>query len=105
MTKVSFPEITWVNKGERDGDDRRWKGEAEGYEFDVRYHWGGNMKGLWTAIVNHGAIQTGGGPHGYTFPDAETAKRAAEQEMKDRITAKVEAALATLGKYTNLFVS
>ena len=99
-----YPEIEWINQGELDGDDKRWKGAAEGFEFDIRYQWGGKGKedwqGHWTCIVNHGAIQTGHGPHGYLYDSAEEAMQAAETEMKRRIDERVKSALTTLMKYT-----
>jgi len=99
---VWYPNVTWVDQGEIDGDDRRWKGTATGFEIDLRYQWGGKWKGHWTVIVNHGAIQTGHGEHGYLFDSVEEAKEAAETEIKRRVSEKVKSALAVLDTYTDV---
>lgn len=93
---IRYPEITWIDQDPQ----RRWKGSALGYEFDVRYQAGGKWQGYWTAIVNHGAIQTGSGEFGYLFPSAEAAKTAAETEMKLRIDRRVDEAQKVLASYT-----
>lgn len=94
-----YPEITWVNQGEIDGDDNRWKGTAKGYEMDVRFQWSGEWKGYWTAILNCIAIQTGSGEHGYLFDTAEAAKEALEIAMHDRIDSRVKEARAVIDTY------
>ena len=98
--RTVYPKISWVNQGEIQGNDRLWKGEALGFEFRVGYQWSGDWKGHWTCIVNHGAIQTGHGPHNYLYDTAEEAMAAAEVEMHQRVDAKIEAALDVLRKYT-----
>lgn len=99
--KTIYPKITWVNQGELDGDDKRWKGTALGYEMDLRYQWGGKWQGYWTAILNHGAIQTGSGEHGYLFGTVEEAKAAIEAEMRRRIDEKIVGAREVLARYTD----
>lgn len=103
---IVYPEIIWENVGEGRGDDWRWKGSAKvddfEFEFDLRYQWGGAWKGHWTVIVNHGAIQTGHGPHGYLFNSSEESKVAAETEMKRRIDNRVADAIETLAAFTTM---
>lgn len=100
--EIMYPAIEWVNQGEIDGNDRRWKGVAVGFEFDIRYQWSGDWKGSWTVIVNHGAIQTGHGPHGYLFDSAEEGMQAAYTEMKRRIDLRVRDAGEVMKKYVRL---
>ena len=92
---IRYPDITW---GDCPDHDKRYKGTAKGFEFDVPYHWSGEHKGTWSAIVNH--IPIGTGEFGDNFPDADAAKTAAEAEMKRQIDGKVAAAQKILDRYT-----
>lgn len=95
--KTVYPEILWKNT-----QPNTWVGSAEGYDIRVSLHLGGLHAGKWTSIINNGAIQSGGGQHGYDFDTSNEARRASEDEVKLRIDQRVKEAEKVISLYTDV---